>query len=72
MQKRQRPGDPQTLEKFIEFENKESQSEGSGQQIVKTAIMADVTFMNDSNNICTLKVTIDELLKNIVEDKRNL
>ena len=71
MQKRQRPGDPQTLEEFIEFEKKESQSEGSGQQIVKTARMADVTFINDSNDIYTLKVTIDGLLKNI-EDERNL
>ncbi|MDR2617096.1 MAG: dephospho-CoA kinase [Endomicrobium sp.] len=71
MQKRQRPGDLQTLEKFIEFENKESQSEGSGQQIVKTARMADVTLINGSNDIYMLKVTIDELLKNI-EDERNL
>ncbi|MDR1418708.1 MAG: AAA family ATPase [Endomicrobium sp.] len=71
MQKRQRAGDPQTLEKLIEFEKKESQGEGSGQQLVKTAKMADITFINDSNDMYTLRVTIDELLKNI-DNERNL
>jgi dephospho-CoA kinase len=71
MQRRQRFGDPQTLEKFIDLEKKESQSECPGQQLIKTARLADITFINDSNDICTLKVTIDELLKNI-NDEPNL
>ncbi|MCA6070396.1 MAG: AAA family ATPase [Endomicrobium sp.] len=65
MQNRKRPGDPQTLEKFIELEKIESQTEGSGQQLRKTANMADITFINDSNDITTLEVAIDDLLKSI-------
>ncbi|MDR0977792.1 MAG: AAA family ATPase [Endomicrobium sp.] len=65
MQKRKRPGDPQTLEKFIELEKKESQSSGSGQQIRKTAGIADVVFMNDLDNISVLNKNIDGLLKDL-------
>ena len=65
MQKRKRPGDPQALDKFIELEKKESQSEGSGQQLTKTAAMSDITFINDSNSISSLKRSIDELLKKL-------
>ena len=57
-------GDPQTLDKFIELE-KDSQSEGSGQQLTKTASMADITFINDSTNLAVLENNIDELLKKI-------
>ncbi len=65
MQTRKRSGDPQTLDKFIELEKKESQSEGSGQQLTKTASMADITFINDSTNLAVLENNIDELLKKI-------
>lgn len=65
MQNRKRPGDPQTLDKFIELEKKESQSEGSGQQLTKTAAMAGITFINDSGSIASLEKSIDELLKKI-------
>ncbi|MCL2485819.1 MAG: AAA family ATPase [Endomicrobia bacterium] len=65
MKKRQRPGDPETLEKFIELEKRESQSSGSGQQLAKTAEMADIIFINDSNDIETLKHNVDKLLKQI-------
>jgi dephospho-CoA kinase len=72
MQNRKRPGDPQTLEKFIELEKKESQMSGSGQQLRKTASMADITFINDSNDITTLEVSVDKLLEDLENEKRNL
>ena len=72
MQKRKRAGDPQTLEKFIELEQKESQSSGSGQQLVKTAALADLNFINDSSDIQTLKTAVDEILKQLQKDHANL
>ncbi|MCL2389998.1 MAG: AAA family ATPase [Endomicrobia bacterium] len=68
MKKRQRPGDPETLEKFIELEKKESQTSGSGQQLVKTAEMSDITFINDYNDLEALKAGVDKLLNKISED----
>ncbi|GHT59242.1 dephospho-CoA kinase [Endomicrobiia bacterium] len=62
MRKRKRQGDPSTLERFIYLERQEYQIEGSGQQLRRTANMADVTFTNDSNDITTLEVTIEDLL----------
>jgi len=67
MQYRKRLGDPNTLEKFVELENKESQVEGSGQQLKKTADMADINFVNDSNDIVTLKAAVERLLISINE-----
>jgi dephospho-CoA kinase len=72
MQKRKRHGDPQTLEKFVELEKKESQTSGSGQQLRKTANMADITFINDSNDMATLKATVDNLLEDLENERRNL
>ncbi|AKL97783.1 AAA family ATPase [Endomicrobium proavitum] len=68
MLQRNRSGDPQTFEKFTELEKKESQTSGSGQQLVKTARLADITFINDSNDIQTLKVSVDEMLKQIAQN----
>ncbi|MFA7074059.1 MAG: AAA family ATPase [Endomicrobiaceae bacterium] len=65
MQRRKRSGDPETLEKFIELENKEAQSSGSGQQVSLCSKMADITFVNDTDNIKELYLKIDELLKKI-------
>ncbi|GHT49437.1 dephospho-CoA kinase [Endomicrobiia bacterium] len=65
MRKRKRQGDPSTLERFIYLEMQEYQTEGSGQQLRRTANMADITFTNDSNDITTLEVTIEGLLKDI-------
>ena len=62
MQHRKRHGDPQTLEKFIELEQKESQSLGSGQQVSLCCKMADIVFVNDINNIKELYKKIDNLL----------
>jgi dephospho-CoA kinase len=65
MHKRNRSGDPETLEKFIELEKKESQSEGAGQQLTKCAEMADMVFINDLNDINALNVKIEQLLSDI-------
>lgn len=65
MQTRKRPGDPETLEKFIELEHKESQSSGSGQQVALCCKMADIVFVNDTNDINLLHKKIDELLKSL-------
>lgn len=65
MRKRNRPGDPETLEKFIELEKKESQSEGSGQQLAKCAAMADIVFINDLNDFDALKIKTEQLLSEI-------
>jgi dephospho-CoA kinase len=65
MQKRKRPGDPGVLERFIELEELEYQTEGSGQQLIKTANMADIAFLNNSSDITTLGVTVEDLLKDI-------
>lgn len=65
MQTRKRPGDPETLEKFIELEQKESQSSGSGQQVALCCKMADLTFVNDTNDLASLHTKIDNLLKNL-------
>jgi dephospho-CoA kinase len=65
MQKRKRAGDPRTLEKFAEFEKRESQSSGPGQQLTKTAAMADIVFINDFDGIELLHRKTEELLKQI-------
>jgi len=65
MQSRKRPGDPQTLEKFIELEQKESQTSGSGQQVSLCCKMADIVFINDTNNINELYKKIDNLLADL-------
>ena len=65
MQKRKRPGDPETLEKFIELEKKEAQSSGSGQQVALCCKMADIIFINDTNDINQLYSNIDKLLNKI-------
>lgn len=67
MRKRKRPGDPETLERFTELEAKESQSSGSGQQLAKTAGLADIIFINDLNDMEALNVKIENLLKETKE-----
>ncbi|MDR2666421.1 MAG: AAA family ATPase [Endomicrobium sp.] len=65
MQNRKRLGDPDTIEKFIELEDKESQLEGSGQQLKRVADMADINFTNDSNDTRALEVAVEKLLMSI-------
>ncbi|MDR1942535.1 MAG: AAA family ATPase [Endomicrobium sp.] len=70
MQKRKRPGDPVTLERFIELEKEESQMSGHGQQLSKTANSADIMIINDLNDMATLECIIENLLKNIEKCSR--
>ncbi|OEG69112.1 hypothetical protein ATZ36_11450 [Candidatus Endomicrobiellum trichonymphae] len=65
MRNRKRAGDPQTFEKFTELEEKESQTEGHGQQLKKTADMADISFINYSNDMASLEIKVEKLLKDI-------
>ncbi len=65
MRNRKRAGDPQTFEKFTELEEKESQTEGHGQQLKKTAAMADISFINYSNDMASLEISVEKLLKDI-------
>jgi len=68
MRKRNRPGDPETFEKFLEFEKKESQDSGPGQQLAKTAGLASVQFMNDSNSIEELFSKVNQLLATLQKE----
>lgn len=65
MQIRKRAGDPETLEKFIELEKKESQVSGSGQQVALCASMADIVFINDADSLINLYSKIDVLLSDL-------
>ncbi|MDR3112302.1 MAG: AAA family ATPase [Elusimicrobiota bacterium] len=71
MQTRNRAGDPKTIEKFIELEKRESQSEGSGQQLTKTAAAADITFLNNSTDKEILNSEIAHLLEQIKISQRH-
>ncbi|MDR1400913.1 MAG: AAA family ATPase [Endomicrobium sp.] len=72
MQNRKRLGDPDNWERFVELEDKESQIEGSGQQLKRTADLADINFVNDSNGIMALEVAVDRLLVSIKSIKNEL
>lgn len=58
IRKRAREGDPQTFERFMEFENQESTSlQAEGQNLTATEALADFTIENDG--------TFDEFYKSI-------
>jgi hypothetical protein len=65
MLKRKRVGDPKTLDEFVKLEDEESQSEESGQQLGETSKMADVTFVNDSDDKMVLEIAFCKLLEDI-------
>ncbi|OEG70542.1 hypothetical protein ATZ36_00720 [Candidatus Endomicrobiellum trichonymphae] len=65
MRNRKRGGDPQIFKKFTELEEKESQTKGHGQQLKKTADMADINFINYSNDMASLEIKVEKLLKDI-------
>ncbi|MDR2676605.1 MAG: AAA family ATPase [Endomicrobium sp.] len=65
MRSRNRAGDPSTIEKFVEFEERELQIDGHGQQLMRTINMADITFVNNFSSISLLKVSVDGLVKNL-------
>jgi len=62
MVKRNREEDPKTFEKFLEFEKKESQTKGPGQQVSRCMEMADITIQNDSKTTKYLFRKINLLL----------
>ena len=63
--KRGRENDPQTLDKFLQIEKAELESnDPAGQQLIKTAALADATISNDG--------TLPELYSNIVSTLQQL
>ncbi|MFC1501528.1 AAA family ATPase [Elusimicrobiota bacterium] len=65
MKKRNRPGDPDTFEKFVELEKRESQTEGSGQQLKICSEMASSNFINDTKSLEDLYKKIDSFLQSL-------
>lgn len=65
MKKRNRAGDPETFDKFLEMEKRESQTEGSGQQLKKCSELATVHFINETNNLAELYSRIEILLRKL-------
>jgi dephospho-CoA kinase len=68
MRNRNRPGDPETIEHFREMEQKEFQTQGSGQQLAACAALAGLTFMNDQNSLTALHERIESLLSRLRKD----
>ncbi len=62
IQKRNRKGDPETLEKLLEMEKLESQTSGPGQQLGECRKLADITLLNDTGRLEDLYKNIDEML----------
>jgi dephospho-CoA kinase len=69
MKNRNRPGDPETFEKFIEMEKRESNDEGSGQQLQKCRKLAEINFINDTDSLKELYKKIDVLLQRLNKEK---
>jgi len=65
MIKRNREGDPKDFKTFTKLEEAESQKEGSGQQLVKTALLADIKIINASNSLEPLYSKIDNCINNL-------
>ncbi len=62
MQKRNRENDPRTFELFQEFEKRESQTEGPGQQVTESIKMADIVLVNDAGTLEELHAKIEKVL----------
>lgn len=65
MRQRNRPGDPDTIERFQEMERRECQTEGSGQQLHACRAMAAHQFMNAGDSREALFTAIDQFLAHI-------
>lgn len=65
LKKRGREQDPRTFEEFMAFEQKESATEGPGQQLGICAAMADVTVDNSLNDYKTLYEKLDTLVEQL-------
>jgi dCMP deaminase len=64
---RQRESDPETLEEFIELENREAEGDDTSQNLVKVELMADHTLTNDGS-LEKLHAQIDELLPRLLRE----
>lgn len=62
---RRRPGDPESMEKLVELEARESQISGPGQQLSVCARMADITLLNEGGDPGSFYAVIDELLERL-------
>ncbi len=69
MKTRNRPGDPETFEKFLEMEKRESNDKGSGQQLQKCRELAQINFINDTNSLKELYTKTDSLLQKLNKEK---
>jgi len=63
LKKRNRPGDPSTLEELNVMEKRETTVSGPGQQLGVCAGMADYNIDNSDNNFETLYRRMDQLLE---------
>jgi dephospho-CoA kinase len=63
IRRRDRPGDPQTLEQLLEMEKKESQTSGPGQQLGECRKLADFTLVNDKDSLGELYAAVDRMLE---------
>jgi len=59
---RARPGDPRTLEEFLEKERIENSSDAEGQQIAATFFLSDRVLRNDGS-LRSLEEGLDEVLR---------
>jgi dCMP deaminase len=64
---RRRESDPQTLEEFVELENREAEGDDTSQNLVKVELMADHSITNDGP-IDKLYPQIDALLLRLVKE----
>jgi dCMP deaminase len=64
---RRRESDPQTLEDFVELENREAEGDDTSQNLVKVELMADHAIFNDGP-IEKLYPQIDELLLRLLKE----
>jgi dCMP deaminase len=65
--KRGRESDPQSLDAFIELENREAEGDDTSQNLVKVELMADHTLVNDGT-LENLYPRIDELLLKLLKE----
>lgn len=61
---RKRPGDPETLEEFVEKERRENMAETANQQLDNCLKLADTVIINDST-IESLRKKLDLVLKTV-------
>lgn len=65
---RARPGDPATLDAFRDRERQENASDPTGQQLDRTAALADVALSNDGD-LAALRLSVERLLAECGESR---